>query len=157
DGLEVGASVAVCVGGAPKLDLWAGSLDAAGTRPWTRDTLCGLNSATKIPLLICMLMLVDRGLVDLDAPIAHLWPAFAAGGRAGVTVRDPLTHRSGVPGLDPPASFEDHFDWETITARIAAEPHWFGGERRLCYAPVHSGFILGEVMRRTDGRTPARF
>ena len=136
DGLEIGASVAVCVGGKPVLDLWAGSLDANGARPWTRDTISALRSATKIPLVICMMMLVDRGLIALDAPIATYWPAFAAGGKGKVTVRETLSHRGGVPSLDPPARFEDHFDWETITARIAAEPHWFEGAPRLAYSGI---------------------
>ncbi len=157
DGLDIGASLAACVNGRPVVDLWAGHADVEHTRPWERDTIVVLQSATKIPLLICALMLVDRGLIALDAPVAAYWPAFGANGKAHVTIRDLLTHRSGVPALDPPASFEDHFDWEKITARIAAEPHWFGGEGRIAYSPTHSGFILGEVMRRTDGRPAPRF
>ena len=157
DGLEVGASVAACVRGRPVVDLWAGHADFAQTRPWAANTVVLLRSTTKIPLLICVLMLVDRGLIALDTPIATYWPEFAGGGKADVTVRDALTHQAGVPALDPPASYEEHVQWEVICARIAAEPHWFGGERRVAYHLVNSGFILGEVMRRVDGRTPRQF
>jgi len=157
DGLEVGASLGACVRGRPVLDLWAGHADAERTRPWERDTIVTVNSTTKIPLMICVLMLVDRGFIKLDTPVAAYWPAFAAGGKQAVTVRDVLSHQGGVPGLDPPASPTDWRDWERITARIAAEPHWFGGERRIAYHPVTTGHILGEVMRRVDGRTPGQF
>lgn len=157
DGLEIGASLGACVGGRPVVDLWTGYADLEHTRPWGCDTIVLLNSATKIPLLICVLILVDRGVIALDAPVADYWPAFGANGKARVTLRDLLTHRGGVPALDPPASFEDHFDWEKITARIAAEPHWFKGEGRIAYSPVHSGFILGELVRRMDGRSAPRF
>ena len=157
DGLEVGASLAACVRGRPVVDLWAGHADFERTRPWAADTIVLLRSTTKIPLLICVLMLVDRGLLALDAPIATYWPAFAAAGKDKVTVRDALTHQAGVPALDPPASYEEHVQWEVICARIAAEPHWFDGKRRVAYHLVNSGFVLGEVMRRVDGRTPRQF
>ena len=157
DGLEVGASLAACVRGRPVVDLWAGHADFARTRPWAADTVVLVRSTTKIPLLICVLMLVDRGVIALDAPIATYWPAFGVGGKDRVTVRDALTHQSGVPALDPPASYEEHVQWEVICARIAAEPHWFDGERRVAYHMVNSGFVLGEVMRRVDGRTPRQF
>jgi CubicO group peptidase (beta-lactamase class C family) len=158
DGFEIGASLAATVHGRPMLDIWAGHADVAKTRPWTRDTIVTVNSATKIPLQVMILMLVDRGSLALDAPVADYWPQFAQGGKAAVTIRDVLTHRSGVPGLAPPfADMSPYYDWDGIIARIAAEPHWFGGERRIAYQPVTSGFILGEVMRRVDGRMPRQF
>ena len=156
-GLEVGASLAACVRGRPVVDLWAGHANFARTRPWQADTIVVLNSTTKIPMLISVLMLVDRGLIALDTPVAAYWPEFAAGGKEQVTIRDALTNQAGVPGLEPPASYEDHEHWETICARIAAEPHWFGGERRVAYHMINTGFVLGEVMRRVDGRTPGQF
>ncbi len=157
EGLEIGASLGACVRGRPVVDLWAGHADAARTRPWERDTIVRVSSTTKIPLTICMLMLVDRGLITLDAPVASYWPAFAAGGKATVTLRDVLSHQAGVPGLDPPPSPSDWWEWDKICARIAAEPHWFGGERKLAYHMITTGHILGEVMRRVDGRTPGQF
>jgi CubicO group peptidase (beta-lactamase class C family) len=157
DGLELGASLAVMQHGQPMVDLWAGHMDIELTRPWEKDTIVLVFSTTKTPLVLSFLMLVDRGLVDLDAPVAVYWPEFAAGGKGGVTVRDVLTHQAGVPGFDPPLPFDALRDWASITAHIAAERHWFGGERRLFYHPYTFGFILGEIIRRVDGRGPARF
>lgn len=157
DGWDHGGAVALMVDGRTVVDLWGGHADLERTRAWERDTVVVVNSATKIPLNICVLMLVDRGLIALDEPVATYWPAFAAGGKAKVTIRDVLTYQAGVPALDPRPAFEDFFDWDKITARVAAEPHWFGGERRIAYTPVNTGYILGEVMRRVDGRMPDQF
>ena len=153
DGFEIGASLAATVRGRPVLDVWAGHADVARTRPWARDTIVNVRSSTKIVLQVMVLMLVERGRIALDAPVADYWPAFAQGGKGEVTIRDVLAHRSGVPGLTPPpADMSPYLDWDGITARIAAEPHWFAGEPRIAYQMVTSGFILGEVMRRVDGR-----
>jgi len=103
------------------------------------------------------LMVVDRGQLELDAPIARYWPEFAQGGKENVMVRDALTFQAGVPGFDPPVSFESVHDWDATVARIAAMPHWFDGERRICYHPTTYGFLLGELVRRVDGRPMAQF
>jgi CubicO group peptidase (beta-lactamase class C family) len=157
DGFEVGASLALLRHGQPMVDVWAGHMDAAKTRPWGRDTIVPVASLTKIATATCLLILIDRGLVDLDATVASYWPEFAQGGKGHVTVREAMSHRSGVPGLDPPVSFEAQRDWQGFAERIAAEPHWFEGESRLCYHFSTYGLILGEIVRRIDGRRPAQF
>jgi CubicO group peptidase (beta-lactamase class C family) len=157
DGYEVGASLAVLLHGESVLDIWAGHTDASRTRPWERDTIAPVASVTKIATALCMLMVIDRGLVDLDERVATYWPEFAQAGKRHVTVRDALSHCAGVPGLDPPVPLETMQDWAGITARIAAEPHWFGGERQFRYHYSIYGHILGEIIRRVDGRRPQRF
>jgi CubicO group peptidase (beta-lactamase class C family) len=156
-GLEVGASLAVMRHGEPLVDLWAGYADFDRTRPWGQDTIVVLMSSTKIALILAFLILIDRGLVDLDATVATYWPEFAAGGKDRVTVREAMTHRAGVPEFNPPISLEQLLDWEVATAKIAAQAHWFGGESRIAYHPVTYGYLLGEIMRRVDGRRPAQF
>jgi CubicO group peptidase (beta-lactamase class C family) len=157
DGLEIGACLALTHRGRVVADLWAGHLDAGRTRPWEKDTIVLVTSTTKIVMSIAAWIVIDRGLLDLDAPVARYWPEFAHGGKEAVTVRDVLTHQAGVPGLDPPVSLATACDWTAMTTRIAAEPHWFGGERRLCYHLHTFGFLLGELIRRVDGRRPAQF
>jgi CubicO group peptidase (beta-lactamase class C family) len=157
DGLEVGASLAITLHGEPVADLWAGWADAARTRPWERDTIVGVSSTTKIMVTLCLLMLVDRGRIDLEAPIASYWPEFAAGGKERVTVLDLLTYQAGAPGFTPPVEASLLRDWQGSVARVAAEPHWFDGQRRVVYHEFTQGLIVGELIRRVDGRTPARF
>ena len=154
---ELGASIAATWRGEPVVDLWAGWADVAKTRPWERDTLTPVFSTTKMMVTLSLLMLVDQGQIDLDAPIATYWPAFAAGGKEAVTVRDLFTHQAGAPGFTPPVSASIFLDWEASAARIAAEPHWFGGERRVIYHGGTYGLIAGELIRRVDGRMPAQF
>lgn len=155
--LELGASIAATWQGEPVVDLWAGWADVAKTRAWDRDTLTPIFSTTKMMVTLCVLMLVDQGRIDLDAPIATYWPAFAAGGKEAVTVRDFFTHQAGVPGFTPGVPVSLFLDWEASTARLAAEPHWFGGERRVIYHGLTYGLIGGELIRRVDGRLPAQF
>lgn len=155
--LEIGASVALIWRGETVVDLWAGWTDRARSRPWEENTLAQVFSTSKIMLVLCMMMLVDRGELDLDAPVARYWPEFGQGDKDRVTVLQALTHQAGVPGFNPPVSFNDLHDWAYITAQIAASPHWFGGETTLCYHPVTYGYILGEILRRIDGRDIATF
>jgi CubicO group peptidase (beta-lactamase class C family) len=156
-GLELGASVALMRHGEPLADLWAGHADAARTRPWEKDTIVLLASTTKVAVILSLLMLVDRGLVDLDATVASYWPQFGAGGKARVTVREAMTHRAGVPGYTPPVTFESLDDWTATAANLAAQDHWFGGESQVCYHAGTYGVLLGEIIRRVDGRLPSRF
>ena len=157
DGLEVGASVALIHDGKTVVDLWGGHRDFARTKPWEKDTVVQVYSAAKIAVVMSLLMLVDQGRVDLDTAVATYWPEFAAGGKDRVTVRDALAHCGGVPGFDPPMSFTGLHDWRGACANLADQPHWFGGERRLAYHFMTYGHLLGEIIRRVDGRGPAQF
>lgn len=157
DGFEVGASLAVTHHGRLVVDLWAGHRDGARTQPWERDTIAPVASTAKVMSALCALVLIDRGALDLDAPVAHYWPEFAAGGKHAVTVRDALTHQAGVPGLQGPISLASAGDWDTVSARLAAEPHWFNGVRRVWYHLITFGLLIGELIRRVDGRTIAQF
>ncbi len=157
DGFELGASLAVTHRGKMVVDLWAGHADEEHSRPWERDTIVAVASTTKIAATISILMLVDRGLIDLDTTVAHYWPEFAQGGKEAVTVRDALTHQAGVPGFVPPVARQTLLEWTAVTERLAAEPHWFAGERRVVYHAATYGLLIGELIRRVDGRRPAQF
>ncbi|MFF4291621.1 serine hydrolase domain-containing protein, partial [Streptomyces sp. NPDC001633] len=92
---ELGAAVAVTAGGETVVDLWGGWADPAHSRPWERDTVVNVWSTTKGPVALCAHILADRGLLDLDAPVADYWPEFAAAGKERVPVRHLLSHRAG--------------------------------------------------------------
>lgn len=157
DGLEIGASLGVTWRGKMVVDLWAGFANPKRTRRWRKHTLVPVNSVTKIMILMCVYMLIDRGKLRLDEPVCKYWPEFAQGGKDKVTVRDFITHQGGVPGFVPAATFEELVSWKLATAHIAAQPHRFGGQKVLCYHPVTYGYVLGELVRRVDGRMPAQF
>ncbi len=157
DGLEIGASLAATHRGRMVADMWAGYADPKRTRLWEQDTIVSVASTTKIMLMIGALIAIERGLLDLDAPVARYWPEFAQGGKEAVTVRDALTHQAGVPGFEVPLTSAEACDWTAATGRIAAERRWFGGERRICYHAFTYGFLVGELIRRVDGRRPRQF
>ncbi len=148
-----GASFAVWHEGDWVVDLWGGHADAGHRRPWRQDTLVMPYSVTKPFAAVCVLKLVDMGLVDLDAPMQRYWPEL----QAAATVRDALSHRAGIVAIDAEAPEEAFYDWDLMCSLLARqEPSWTPGtaqgESALFY-----GHLLGQVVRAVDGRTLGRF
>jgi len=157
EGLELGACVAVTRDGRPMVDLWAGDATPDGT-PWTRDTLVNVYSTTKTMAATCVLMLADRGLVNLHAPVADYWPEFAQNGKAKVLVSHVMSHSAGLSGFDPPLdAVEDLYDWEASCARLAAMTPWWEPGTRSGYHAVTQGYLQGEIVRRVSGRSLGTF
>ncbi|RBL80222.1 EstA family serine hydrolase, partial [Streptomyces cavourensis] len=154
---ELGAAVTVLLDGRPVVDLWGGWADEARTRPWERDTLVNVWSTGKGPTALCAHLLADRGLLDLDAPVATYWPEFAAAGKEAVLVRHLLSHRSGVAGIDVPHTLDDLYDWELTCARLAATTPWWEPGTRSGYHAISYGFLVGEVVRRVSGMLPGEY
>jgi CubicO group peptidase (beta-lactamase class C family) len=152
DGEELGGSIAVDLDGETVVDLWGGFRDEARTTPWTRDTLVNVWSTTKTITNLAMLTLVEQGRLDVDAPVAEYWPEFAVHGKEGVLVRHLMSHSSGVAGWDPPFTVEDMYDWDTATSRLAAQAPWWEPGTASGYHANNQGHLLGEVLRRIDGR-----
>ncbi|MGF1595348.1 MAG: serine hydrolase domain-containing protein [Acidimicrobiales bacterium] len=151
-GADCGASVAVMLEGELVVDLWGGHADEARTTPWEWDTITNVWSSTKTVTALCALVLVDRGELDLDAPVATYWPEFAANGKEGVLVRHLLSHTSGVSGWDQPVEVADIYDWETSTARLAAQAPWWEPGTASGYHALNQGHLVGEVVRRVSGK-----
>jgi CubicO group peptidase (beta-lactamase class C family) len=156
-GEVLGASIALNIDGKLLVDLWGGWRDEARTLPWERDTIVNVWSSTKTVTSLALLMLVSRGQVDVHAPVARYWPEFAAAGKERVEVRHLMSHTSGVAGLDQPATLEDMYDWETSTARMAAQAPWWEPGTAPGYHALNFGHLLGEVLRRVTGKTLKQF
>ena len=99
---DVGACFAATLEGEFVVDIWGGFQDAERTRPWQEDTIINVYSTTKTMTFLSALMLADRGLLDLDAPVMKYWPEFAANGKEDVRVRHLLSHSAGLPGFSRP-------------------------------------------------------
>jgi CubicO group peptidase (beta-lactamase class C family) len=154
---DVGAAVAVRVDGEPVVDLWAGLADAAAGKAWDEDTLALVFSTTKGWTAICALLLWERGLLDIDAPVASVWPEFAAAGKESITTRQLLSHQAGLPAFDEPMTIEECHDLDCVSARLAAQaPRWEPGTAHGYHAITY-GWLVGEVIRRVSGRTVGRF
>ena len=156
-GREVGASFAVTLDGEPVVDLWAGHADASGTRPWTENTIVNVFSTTKAMTAIVAHMLVDRGLLDVDVPVAYYWPEFATAGKASIPVRQLLSHTAGLAGVTPPLPSEALFDWTRMTDALAAEAPWWTPGTASGYHAMTYGYLVGEVVRRITGRSLGTF
>jgi CubicO group peptidase (beta-lactamase class C family) len=156
-GAELGASMVLDLDGEIAIDLWGGYADEGRTRPWERDTITNVWSTTKTVTSLAALMLVDRGQLDVDAPVARYWPEFAASGKQDVLVRHLLSHTSGVSGLEQPAVVEDLYDWDKSTSRFAAQAPWWAPGTASGYHALNFGHLVGEVLRRITGKTLKQF
>lgn len=155
-GREVGASFSVQCDGITVVDLWGGFMDGERTRAWQSDTLVNVWSTTKGFAALCVAMLVDRGLISYDQPLASIWPEFAAAGKEALTIGDVLSHQGGLSGADSPLKAEDYADPAAMAARLAAQAPMFA-PGQSGYHAVTYGFLAGEIVRRVDGRTLGRF
>ncbi len=154
---EVGAAVAVVVGDRVVVDLWAGWADAGRTRPWQRDTLVDVFSVGKAMAALALHILVERGRVDLDAPVARYWPEFAQAGKGEVTVRTLLCHRAGLPAIRRELPDLAMYDWALMTSALAEEAPWWTPGSRHGYHVNTFGFLVGEIVRRVSGERFAAF
>lgn len=154
DAQERGAALCVQVGGETVLDVWAGVMDKDGTAAWHSDTILNLFSCTKPFAAVTALQLVGEGKLDLDAPVARYWPEFAAADKAQITLRHLLSHQAGLPALREMLPAEALYDWPTMTAALAAEQPWWALGEGHGYAPITYGWLIGEVIRRVEGRGP---
>jgi CubicO group peptidase (beta-lactamase class C family) len=150
DGKEIGVQVAAWLGEEQIVDAWAGVADRATGREVDADTLFNVFSVSKAVTATALHIQAERGLVDYDAPIARYWPEFAAEGKSDVTVRHVLSHESGVYRMPPEVTPELIADWDWVTRRIAEMPPSYRAGSRSSYQSLTFGWLVGEVVRRTD-------
>ncbi|GGW77946.1 serine hydrolase domain-containing protein [Streptomyces lomondensis] len=154
---DIGAAVCVYQDGRPVVDLWGGVADPDTGRPWTRDTLQLVYSATKGATATSAHLLAQRGALDLDAPVATYWPEFAANGKAEIPVRWLLSHQAGLVSVDQPVPLAEALAWHPMAAALAAQrPLWAPGTAHGYHGRTW-GWLVGEVIRRVSGRSPGRF
>ncbi|HEX9258067.1 MAG TPA: serine hydrolase domain-containing protein [Acidimicrobiales bacterium] len=156
-GTEVGAAFCVYKDGRPVVDIWGGVADEATGRPWEEDTTVLVFSTTKGATAVCANLLVQRGELDLDAPVVEYWPEFGAHGKDKVPVRWLLSHRAGVAAVPRGLTVEDVVAWDPVIDALAdAEPDWPPGARHGYHALTY-GWLVGEVVRRVSGETLGTF
>ena len=154
---DIGAAVCVYHLGQPVVDLWAGLADAGSGRAWEQDTLQLVFSTTKGIVATCVHLLVERGTLDLDTPVAEYWPEFAAEGKGEIPLRWVLSHEAGLAAVTGAVSMDDVLGWHGVVDAIAAQaPVWEPGTAHGYHARSY-GWIVGEVVRRSTGRSLGRF
>lgn len=153
---EVGAAVTVIVDGRAVVELFGGWADAERTRRWHVDTMVNFYSAGKALIGLLALQLVDAGTIALDDPVRLLWPEFAVGGKEAATLRHALCHRAGVPAIRARLCNDDLWNWETMTAALAATEAWWEPGTRHAYHTNTFGHLIGEIVRRGTGAMPGQ-
>ncbi len=154
---EVGAAAAVMLDGKSVVDIWAGHADREKTRPWTRDTLVNVYSTTKGVTAICAHRLADKGLLDIDAPVAKYWPEFAQAGKDKLPVRYLLSHKAGLAAVRKPLDDDALFNWNKMTTALAEQEPWWEPGAKHGYHALTFGYLVGEVIRRITGKTPGKY
>ncbi|MGD1224047.1 serine hydrolase domain-containing protein [Streptomyces krungchingensis] len=150
---EVGAAFAAYRHGEPVVDLWGGTADPSSGRPWHKDTLQLVFSGAKGLTAACVLLLTERGLLDLDAPAARYWPEFAAAGKGRITVGEILSHQARLPGVQASFSTEELLDHQHMAKLLATQAPTQDPRAGFIYHALTWGWLTGELVRRVDGRT----
>src|SRR3954447_4000527 len=154
---EVGAAVCVTVDGRTVVDLWGGVADPATDRAWEADTRVVVYSCTKGATALCAHILADRGLLDLDAPVAQYWPEFASNGKEDATVSMILDHSVGVPAVSGELKAGGMYDWDYMCDQLAHQRPWWTPGTRNGYHLITFGWTVGELVRRVSGRSLGTF
>lgn len=154
---ERGAAFAAYVDGRLVVDVWGGLAAPEPVRRWRRDTLAGLFSGTKGLVAACLLLLIERGQLDLDRAVAEYWPEFAAGGKEQILVRHVVAHQAGLPGLTTPVTADEATDDRRMAELLALQPAVCAPGTRVYYHAMTFGWLCGELVRRVDGRSVGRF
>jgi CubicO group peptidase (beta-lactamase class C family) len=150
-GDELGVSLAINVDGEDVVDLYGGYADADKTQPWERDTIVNVFSTTKAFASLAVLMLVDRGLVNINDKVSKHWPEFGANGKEDIEVRHLLSHTSGVAGFDDPMEVKDLYDTRACVDRLTRQAPWWTPGTASGYHSLTFGYLLGELVRRITG------
>ena len=152
-----GAALCVTVGGDTVLDLWHGVMDKDNSQVWEQDTLVNVFSCTKPLGAVALLQQVQAGRIDLDDALADIWPEFAQAGKQDITLRQILSHRSGLSAVSAPLAPEALFDWQAMTSALAAQEPWWTPDAEHGYAPLTYAWLRGEPLRRLTGQMPGDY
>ena len=154
---EKGASVCLSLGGETLVDLWGGVADVKTGEAWREETVGIVFSCTKAATAICAHILVDRGELELQAPVSKYWPEFAKAGKEKTTVQMMLNHESGIPALREPVKEKGFLDWDYMVKRMEDEPAWWEPGTRNGYHMLNFGWTVGELVRRVSGKSLGQF
>jgi len=156
-GTDVGASVCVIHKGEVVVDIWGGYKEEAKINEWQEDTLVNVWSTTKTMTFLVSLMLHDRGVININDPVAKYWPEFAQNGKSDITVKNILSHTAGLPGWDVELKPEDYANWDFCVEELAKQSPWWSDRKQSGYHAISQGYLIGEVVRRATGTTIGQF
>ena len=156
-GFDTGASVAIEYQGEMVVNLWGGYKDRQKTQPWLEDTVVNVFSTTKAITATCILQLIERGKLDLKAPVSDYWPEYGCNGKEATKVSDFLCHRAAMHGFRGAFPQFDYRDWERWTETLAEQAPFRTPGTTQGYHALTYGWLVGELIRRVDGRSTGTY
>jgi CubicO group peptidase (beta-lactamase class C family) len=145
---ELGAAISIWRNGEPLFDLHGGFRDSQRQQPWTDDTIVLVWSATKGIGSACLLHVVQEHGIELDRPVAKVWPEFAQNGKSEITIGQVMSHQAGLSALDDRVSI---LDYDAVIASLARQkPLWQPASAHGYHARTF-GFLVDEIARRVAG------
>ena len=156
-GHETGASIAIEHKGEMIVDLYGGYKDAAKNIPWEKDTLVNVFSVTKGVTAACVAMLVDQGKLDVHSKVSDYWPEYACNGKENTKVIDFLCHRANNFGFRDGIPMGSWQNWEVFTQALAEQEPFGEPGTSQGYHAVTYGWLVGEIIKRVDGRDVGTF
>ena len=145
-----GAALAIYQDGKPILDIWAGE-----SRPgaaWESETKSVIFSATKGILTILVLRAIERGELDINLPVAHYWPEFAAGGKSEITVKMVLRHRAGLNTTARDMTLQEILDLVPVEEMFATQEPIYSPDSGFVYHALSVGHLLGKILFNITGK-----
>lgn len=156
-GFELGAAITLEIEGETVIDLWGGHQDKERNKAWREDTIVNVFSTTKGIAAICLLQLIEKGELDLEKPVCNYWPEFGQNGKETIPIKYLFCHKSGLCGIREPLISGSFSNWELICNELAKQkPLWEPGTAHGYHAVTY-GHLVGEVLRRIDGRTIGQY
>jgi CubicO group peptidase (beta-lactamase class C family) len=154
---DLGSSFSVYKGGKPIIDLVGGYKDLNKQSKWAKNTIVNVHSVGKGLVAMCISILIDRGLLDLDQPVEKYWPEFGLNGKNEILVKDLLSHQSGMYGWRKPMKERDLYNWNYCTKLLSEQKPFHNLKAETCYHAKTSGYLSGEIIRKISGKTVGRF
>ncbi|KAE8396173.1 beta-lactamase/transpeptidase-like protein [Aspergillus alliaceus] len=154
---ELGASICVSVKGKTVVDIWGGHADTERSKPWTENTIVSVWSMTKTIMNLAVLILIDRGQLDPDAPVVKYWPEFGVNGKEGVLVRHLMSHTAGLPSFDPPIDEATMLNVPLAAENLVQQRPWWTPGTAHGYHSSSQGHLIGELVRRVTGKSLGEF
>ena len=152
-GFDDGAGFALEVEGKEVLNLWGGYTDKEHKTVWQENTLVNVFSVTKAMTSTCALQLIESGKLDTEALVSDYWPEYSCAGKEQTKVIDFLTHRAGMFGFQTPLPQDSWEDWNMIVDRLAKQEPIREPGTTQGYHAMTFGYLVGELVRRIDGRS----
>ena len=156
-GFDDGAGFALEIEGKEVLNLWGGFSDKQHQKNWQKDTLVNVFSVTKAMTSTCALQLIESGNLNPNALVSDYWPEYACAGKENTKVIDFLTHRAGMFGFQSPLPKDSWEDWDMIVNKLAKQNPIREPGTTQGYHAITFGYLVGELVRRIDGRSLGKY